>query len=119
MRKQQRLCWVRQAGCASIFKRNLEKSLENLQLFNHHQFWVIFDFLVLVRICACMVLIATESHFIVDLLWLSSVVDKRELLAPWQDNIEDRNVAFCFAFSLQIQSVTGSRLWLQGGNCRL
>lgn len=64
---------------------------ENLQPFNHvHQFWafggcfvVVFCcFCFLVSICACTVLIITESQLIMDRIWLSSVVDNKKSLAP-------------------------------------
>lgn len=63
-----------------------------------------------------MVLIATESRFIMDLLWLSSVVDKRELLAPWWDNIEDGNVAVSFTFFSRYSLLRGHVCGFKEGN---
>lgn len=43
-----------------------------------------------------------DSQFTMDMPWLSSVVDKRELLAPGWNNIEDGNVAVSFTLSSDI-----------------
>lgn len=43
-----------------------------------------------------MVLVTMDSQFTIDMPWLSLMVDKRELLAPWWDNIEDKNVSVSF-----------------------